>query len=87
MPQRPNPELRIVEPLRTSATAASAFLNSFDACFTGETTSDVVNWRHCVCVARTVSVHTHRDVRSITRGRIVDMIETILKERIKQDTN
>lgn len=29
-PQRPNPELRIVEPLLISATAASASLNSFD---------------------------------------------------------
>lgn len=30
-PQRPNPELRIVDPLLISATTSSAFLNSFEA--------------------------------------------------------
>jgi hypothetical protein len=41
-PQRPKPELRIVDPLCTSATAASASLNSFELCFTAVAESTIL---------------------------------------------
>ncbi|KAI6776593.1 hypothetical protein HG530_000538 [Fusarium avenaceum] len=72
-PQRPNPELKSVEPLLISATAASASLKSLDCPRTAKAALVVLNWRG----ARTVKLLPQVTGLALWILSIFDMIAVV----------
>lgn len=99
-PQRPNPELRIVDPLLISATAASASLNSFDPprsiLGARDCNGAVVEYLVLVLVlngfkgrtlARTPTKSRGRQAVSALRDNVVDILRVVIFDTCKKKNN